>query len=380
MSGDTRRQLEDAGRRAVPGPDPGFADALEARLRAVGAGLPPATTPPPRTPRFGGKWRLAAGAVVATLALGLVLSTRVDAPRQPLGPPPELAAPVNVEVALADGTVLEDPDGLLLPEGAVVTVGVGGYARIGDTELGPGDVATIRGGRLEIVDASPVAVAPTPTVVPDRTPRPDGTSRSPTPRPRPQPTPAASPRRSPAATRPPVATPAPERTPAPVPASTPEPTPRPPATEPPPVVVHTPTPTPNPPVLRPRLRARLVDGPRIAVRWSETFRARGYVLIATVAREGSAPDPVYPGSRILGEFASPPSRALRYRVPLGVTEVRLQVVALRGDGSVLRRSRIVPIAIPPGDTAGDPDGSPAPTATPTPGPTPTPNPTPTPTP
>ena len=31
-----------------------------------------------------------------------------------------------------------------------------------------------------------------------------------------------------------------------------------------------------------------------------------------------------------------------------MTEVRLQVVALRGDGTVLRRSRIVTIAIPPG--------------------------------
>jgi hypothetical protein len=106
------------------------------------------------------------------------------------------------------------------------------------------------------------------------------------------------------------------------------------------------TPSPTPPILRPRLRARLIDGPRIAVTWTETWRAKSYVLIASLSRRGPASDPVYPGSRILGEFAVPPERRLRYRVPAGVVEVKLQVLALRGNGTVLRRSRIVTIAIP----------------------------------
>jgi hypothetical protein len=145
--------------------------------------------------------------------------------------------------------------------------------------------------------------------------------------------------------------------------------------------VASPTPTPQPVVRRPRLRARLVADHRIAVRWTETYRARSYVLIVTTSRSGAAaPDPVYPGSRVLGEFATPPERALRYRVPLEVTQVRLQVVALRGDGTVLRRSRIVTIDLPPGDATGEPTASPVPGASsaPTPGPTPSPSPSPAP--
>ena len=57
-----------------------------------------------------------------------------------------LAQAVNVQVTLSDGTHLENPDGLSLPDGAVVTVGDGGFALIGGTELHPGDVATIAQG------------------------------------------------------------------------------------------------------------------------------------------------------------------------------------------------------------------------------------------
>ena len=46
MSDDPRRDLEEAGRRAAPPPDPEFADRLEARLLAV-AGTP-APAPAPR--------------------------------------------------------------------------------------------------------------------------------------------------------------------------------------------------------------------------------------------------------------------------------------------------------------------------------------------
>jgi hypothetical protein len=123
-------------------------------------------------------------------------------------------------------------------------------------------------------------------------------------------------------------------------------------------------------IRRPRLRARLIDGPRIAVTWTETWRARSYVLLATLSRAGSAPDPTYPGARVLGEYATPPDRALRFRVPAGVTEVKLMVVALRGNGSVLRASRIVTITVPvtespsPTAIAGSTDAPPSETPAP----------------
>ena len=83
--------------------------------------------------------------------------------------------------------------------------------------------------------------------------------------------------------------------------------------------------------------------------WTPTYRARSYVLIITVARvggDGTARDPVYPGSRVLGTFARPPDLPLRFRVPDGVTELKLQVIALRWNGTVLRRSNVVTIEVP----------------------------------
>jgi hypothetical protein len=255
-----------------------------------------------------------------------------------------------VEVVLANGTVLEDPDGLLLPEGAIVRVGEGGSARIGDTALGPGDVAMVRADRLEVQRPTPVSVVPGGT--PTRSPAQVGSSGStagtpsaPPPSARPTPTPQRS------------GSPAPTRSPAPPPAGT-----EPPATA-------APTPTPTPAILRPRLRAVLIDGPRIAVRWTATWSAARYVLVATASRSGPAADPVYPGSRVIGEFTAPPERAFRIRVPEGVVEVRLMVVALREDGRVLRRSRIVTVVVPPAESIGS---DPGPSLPPPPSPTPAP--------
>ena len=113
---------------------------------------------------------------------------------------------------------------------------------------------------------------------------------------------------------------------------------------------------------------RLIEGRRIAVTWTATWGAKRYLLVVSASRSGPAPQPTYPGSRVLGEFAAPPMPRLRYRVPAGVDEVRLMVVALRKDGTVLRRSRVVTITIPPSaDTAGSsPDASATPTPTPSP--------------
>lgn len=353
MSDDVSRRLEEAGRRPVPSPDPAFAGALEVRLRAAVTDSPtaapsPIAEVPVRPGRAGvGRWVAAVGfaaIVVAVLGLGLA------GPDRP--PRADLALEgTNVEVILANGTVLEDPEGLLLPEGAVVRVGDGGFARIGETVLGPGDVATVgRAGDLEVVRPSPIGVIADPS--PSGTPPPAATTGAPVASPsgQPRPTPMQSP----------------------VPESTNTPTVPSEATLPPAAsaaAVATPRPTPTPTIVRPRLRADLVDGPRIAVRWTETWSAARYVLVATVSWSGPAADPVYPGSRIIGEFAVPPSRAFRVRVPDGVVEVRLMVVALREDGRVLRRSRIVTVVIP---ASADPmASSPAPTLMPTPTPTPT---------
>ena len=333
MNDDVSRRLDEAGRRPVPPPDPAFADALEARLGAVAATPPAASTPPPRGRRSAaGPWAVAAGfaaVVVVVIALGLA------GPDRPPGPGLTLEG-VNVEVVLANGTILEDPAGLLLPEGAVVRVGAGGFARIGDTLLAPGDVATIGRGGIEVVRPTPVGV------VPEATPRP--TAARPSASPAPTPSPAAE------RTEPPAPTPEPSRSPGPTAPAT-----------------ARPTPTPTPAILRPRLRAVLLEGPRIAVRWTETQGAARYVLVATVSRSGPAPDPVYPGSRVIGEFAAPPSPAFRVRVPDGVVEVRLMVVAVREDGRALRRSRVVAIAIagPLDPAASIPGSSPTPTLAPT---------------
>ncbi len=298
---------------------------------------------------------------LAGLALAIAVGASVLAPRPSAGPAPELAGLVNVEVALIDGTTLEDPDGLLLPEGAVVTVGQGGSARVGDTVLGPGDTATMRDGRLQVEHQSPVAVLPQPTPTRSRPPEETG-------RPASQPPASQPPQRSPSPTPGGAATASPPSAATSTPS--PSPTARPARTDPSPAA----TSTSKPAIHRPVLRARLISGPRVAVRWTATRGAHSYLLLATWSTSGPAPKPTYPaapGTRIVGEFASPPAQALRMRVPDGVVEVRLRVVALRPDGTVLRQSRVVTVTIAPNASlSSDPDVSPSPSPTPTPTPAP----------
>lgn len=339
MSDDMRRRLEDAGTRPVPAPAPGFADTLEARLRAVHGVAVRTGDPGPGNGRTQGprRWRprrrLALVALSLTTVAAIVVLA-VGATRPGGGPDPSFAptltASVNVVVTLADGSVLEDPTGLILPDGAVITVGEGGSARIGGSDLEPGDVATVRGGRLEIrrppwePSSSAVAVAPKPASSSQPTPPPSGSATA---------GPTAAP------TTRPTATPTTESA---DPASSPSATP---------TTAPTPTPTATVVIRRPRLRARLLDGPRVAVTWTATERARSYVLLVSISRSGPASDPVYPGSRELGTYAVPPSSPLRFRVPDRAVEVRLMVVALRRNGTVLRRSNIVTITIPATEAA-----------------------------
>jgi hypothetical protein len=341
VSDDPRARLEEAGRRPAPPPDPAFADRLEARLLAV-AGTAPSQPEPGGPRRSRGRRRrllVLAGASIGALAVVLVLT--VGVPNGAPQPAPELAAPVNVQVALSDGTVLEDPDGLRLPEGAVVTVGDGGSARIGDTVLRPGDVATIEQGRVHVENERPIGVVTgtaSPSPRPDAPRTPGAPRRTPSPHPA---TPAPTTRGSPPPSDAPV-TPTPSPSPKPPPTQPPA-TPEPGSSTPPPTA--TPTPAPVYRTARPRLRARLTaDGVKIAVRWTETRRARSYVLLVTRSRFGAAPDPAYPGSRVLGTFAHPPAVAFRFRVPEPVIEVRLLVVALGRHGTEVSRSRIVVVS------------------------------------
>ena len=139
MSDETRRRLEEAGSRPVPPPDPAFAERLggpAARRRRDVAG--PARARPgafarPATTVVGG-----ARGFAGLGALAVVLAITIGTPNSQPGPAPQLAGPVNVTVALTDGTVVDATDGLRLPDGAVVTVGAGGYARIGDQVLHAG--------------------------------------------------------------------------------------------------------------------------------------------------------------------------------------------------------------------------------------------------
>ena len=335
MNDEIRRQLEDAGRRPVPAPRPGFTEGLDARLVALAKerGSVVAASPWWRRPRM----RLGAGLAAVALAIALVLGNGLGGDRTTLAL--ELIGSVNVEVALVDGTTLVDPDGLLLPEGAVVRVGADGSAHVGRVALGAGDVATVVGGRLQ-VDRPPgdrvvvSSASPTPSPSPSTPPASEA----------PRPTPiivAGSPGTS--APRPSdhPATPAPTRTPLPTdgPARTAEPS--------------TPTPRPDvrPPTAKPavvallKIEARAVGPHEIAVTWSGTPGADRYVLIGTVSRDGAAPEPVYPGSRTIGDFTRPPATPLRFRVGDAIIEVRLQVVAVSADGTVVGRSPVATVAL-----------------------------------
>lgn len=331
MRDDTRNDVEDllreAGTQDMPAPDPAFADALETRLRAVhqtltAAPAVPASQAPERRSRRGGLVptgrellaRLGTVAVtLAVVAVVLVAGPWRLTPVTPATPAPaaQLDDAVNVAVTLPDGTVLEDPDGLILPLGAVVSVGPGGSARIGDEILRPGDSAVVEQGHVTVTRAS----GQPPTTEPRPSPSASGGGAQASASASPEPSAGASGGASgPGSSDTPGAS-------GPAPSQTPPVTPRP--TQPSATGGPTTTPAATPLVLRPRLRVALIIGPRLAVTWSPTYGADHYVLLVTRSRGAAAADPVYPGGLVLAEFAAPPDPRLRIRIPDGVTEVRL---------------------------------------------------------
>jgi hypothetical protein len=332
---DIRGDLEAAGRRSAPSPRPGFTADLEQRLLAVarsadpdGARSPDGSPPPRR--------RQPLGVATGLVTVFVVFAVTVGVAR--LGDRPsgsyELTHAVNVEVALADGTTLVDPNGLVLPDAAIVTIGPGGSARIGDVTLSAGDVATVVGsdlrvdhsGRSDVAEASGSA----------------GSTFAPTPSPRSASPPPATPTGSstPAATTKPAptdrpATPRPDGTPAKtnVPTGSPAQS------------AATPKSPPTSVDVKPlKLAARRVGPSEVGALWSGTPGARRYVLRGSSATDGPATDPVHPGSPIIGAFTRPPTEPLVFRVGKDVVEIRLLVVALDGDGVEIGRSNIATVS------------------------------------
>jgi len=331
MTDDIRHRLEAAGRRPVPEPGPEFAAALESRLRAVTAGRAPADVGPPNR-RWGrrilpGRWprmRLTAGVVVlAVVMVAVAVAGGLgDRGTQRF----ELTGATNVEVALTDGTTLVNPEGLLLPDGAVVRVGVDGSARIGDVQLDAGDIATVADRRLRIDragttgliapgDSAATATPVAPTTSPTRSPTEAPPASGPAPTPRPTDTASGS------------AKPSPDR-PTPSPTSS----------------LH-PSSAPTVDAVRIKLSAKAIGPAEVGALWSGLPKASSYVLVASASRQGPAAAPRYPGSTVIGEFAFPPKDPLRFRVPLGVVEIRLMVVARTADGAELARSNIVVVEL-----------------------------------
>jgi hypothetical protein len=111
----------------------------------------------------------------------------------------------------------------------------------------------------------------------------------------------------------------------------------------------------------------LFEPTRIRVTWTATPGAASYKLVTSASRGGAAARPRYPGGRVLGEFSRPPETPFRFRVPARVVEVRLMVVALAPDGSVIARSRVmVRSTVPPAAAVPTATPAPSPSASPTP--------------
>ena len=340
MNDDLRRDLEAAGSRPVPEPRPEFQAALEARLLAVARSAAPVAPPaPPAHVRRWPAFRLAVG--LSTAAAMLAIAFLIGVVGFGTSPDLELTGAVNVEVALADGTTLVDPDGLLLPDGSVVRVGAGGSARIGDVVLRAGDVATIDAGRLQVQpgsEASRPGGSTPPTVPPGasappatRAPTPTITVASPTPSPAPtrsgdppKGSPTARPDGTPLATATPTAT----RTGSPSTA-----TPRP----------QTPAPTPAD-VATIKLVARVAGPSEVKATWTGTPGALRYRLVAWVWRAGEDADAAPSARKVIGEFTRPPDSPLAFRVGADVVRVRLQVIAFAADGTRLAHSNFARVS------------------------------------
>lgn len=133
MTDEMHRHLTALGTAPVPDPDPVFVTDLELRLRALRAAEP---VPGSLRPR---RWPATVAAVTFSLAVVAFGLATLDTG----SPAVRVAAASGVSVRMPDGAVVIAEPGLDLPEGARVEVGPTGSARIGDIDLGPGQVADV---------------------------------------------------------------------------------------------------------------------------------------------------------------------------------------------------------------------------------------------
>jgi hypothetical protein len=318
--------------RSTPEVDPGFADGLESSLRVQHSAT---RAEAPRR----GTWRtvlLVGPAIVLALVASAVLIIGDDTPSDAL----ELDEATNVTVTMADGSTRVDPVGLELDDGMVVAVGPGGRAVIGDIELGPGSVVTVRDGEIVTGDPATTSTTPsgrvvTPTTVPvaqspesDRIRTPDVRADSDDA----VEVPADD-------SEPPRTTEVIDRDPAddPIRIPPPEPTlPPPPAPteEPEPDVVDTPT-----RVVDLSLAVRVGDG-AVRVGWRASgVEVEELRVVLLRSRGPDAPDPDWPLSgtvTIVGETTGSEVGELVDEIPAPGVVARYRVVALHGHEAVAR--------------------------------------------
>ena len=327
MDDELRHRLDHLRDDAGPGPDPSFAQRLEADLRshayfASGGEAPRGRRPVLLRPGF------VLGALVLVAFAAMVVITQLDDGGETLA----IDDSAGATVTLPSGERLAGADGVELPDGTIVDVGLDGFALIDGIVVPGGAQATIVDGIVELVavpspTAAPTAAPPTPqpTVEPAPTSTVEPESRpAPTATPAPTPDPTATPAPTPTPTAEPTPTPEPERTPEPRPTATTRPEPTPPVVVDPQVVLERENLGPQRSLLAWTVSPDdRVLGFHVRVRRGDTVRT------AAVIRE--------PGVREL-TVERPERDRVFYRV-----------LAIGEGGEVLARSNEVRVTSPPGD-------------------------------
>ena len=323
MDDDLRRRLEDLDDDAGPGPDPSFAQRLEADLRSQAYFTPGAGAPLPRRPVLLGPGLLLGAVLIVAFASMLVIS-RFDDDGETLA----IDDSAGATVTLPGGETVAGVDGIELPDGTIVDVGIDGFAIIDGIVVPGGARATIVDGVVELIAVpsptpAPTAVPPTPEPTVNAAPTPTA-APDPTPTAAPTPDPTVTPAPTPTATPEPTATPQPERTPEQRPTPTPEPEPTSPVLVEPQVVLERENLGP--------LRSRLtwtVTGPDRVRGFEVRVRRGDTIRTAAAIRE--------PGVREL-TVERPERDRVFYRV-----------LAIGDGGEVLARSNEVRVTSPPAD-------------------------------
>lgn len=177
---DVQRQLEELKARSSPPVNAGFADNLESHLRVTAAEI-----------NHGGRrsgarrpiWQPLGGIVLvaAVLIAGTVALFRSQQSSADLL---VMTAAEDTSVILPTGSVVNGVEGLPLPDGTRIEVGLNGGATISDVVLASGAIAVVTDGDLEIIrDRAPGQTTTTlpPTTLPPTTRPP--TTEPPTTRP-----------------------------------------------------------------------------------------------------------------------------------------------------------------------------------------------------